>query len=86
MTTTLTRGMTCRIVRAVLDRAGRAPVIAITAISSLFPMPGTVPLEVVAVRDIGVVAAELLVDPTVIQGNAIGIAGDVLTGDQIAYR
>ena len=51
-----------------------------------FPMPGTVPLQMVAVRDIGVVAAELLVDPTVINGNTIEIAGDALTGDEIASR
>ena len=51
-----------------------------------FPMPGTVPLQMVAVRDIGIVAAELLIDPTVIQGNTIEIAGDALTGDEIAAR
>lgn len=50
------------------------------------PMPGTVPVQMVAVRDIGVVAAALLIDPTVIEGDAIEIAGDVLTGDQIADR
>ncbi len=50
------------------------------------PMPGTVPVQMVAVRDIGVVAAALLIDPTVIEGDAIEIAGDVLTGDQIAGR
>ena len=49
-------------------------------------MPGTVPLQMVAVRDIGIVAAELLVDPAVINGNTIEIAGDALTGDEIASR
>jgi len=47
-------------------------------------MPGSVPLQLVAVRDIGVVAAALLVDPSVIDGDAIEIAGAVLTGAEIA--
>lgn len=51
-----------------------------------FPIPGTVPLQLIAIRDIGVVAAALLVDPSVIDGAAIEIAGDVLTGEEIADR
>lgn len=50
------------------------------------PMPGTVPLQLIAVRDIGIVCAALLVEPTAIDGDAIEIAGDVLTGDGIAER
>lgn len=50
------------------------------------PMSGTVPLQLIAVRDIGVVSAAVLVDPTVIDGDAIEIAGDVLTPDAIADR
>jgi uncharacterized protein YbjT (DUF2867 family) len=50
------------------------------------PMSGTVPLQLIAVRDIGVVCAALLVDPTVIDVDAIEIAGDVLTPDAIADR
>lgn len=50
------------------------------------PMSGSVPLQLIAVRDIGVVAAALLVDPSLIEGDAIEIAGEVLTGDQIADR
>jgi len=50
------------------------------------PMAGTMPLQLIAVRDIGVVSAAVLVDPTVIDGDAIEIAGDVLTLDAIADR
>jgi uncharacterized protein YbjT (DUF2867 family) len=50
------------------------------------PMSGTVPLQLIAVRDIGVVSAAVLVDPTAIDGDAIEIAGDVLTPDAIADR
>jgi uncharacterized protein YbjT (DUF2867 family) len=50
------------------------------------PMSRAVPLQLIAVRDIGVVSAALLLDPTVIDGDAIEIAGDVLTPDQIADR
>lgn len=50
------------------------------------PMSGSVPLQLIAVRDIGVVSAALLVDPTVVDVDAIEIVGDVLTPDAIANR
>lgn len=50
------------------------------------PMPGDVPLQVVAVRDIGLVCAAALVDPQVLGGAALEIAGDELTGEQMAAR
>jgi uncharacterized protein YbjT (DUF2867 family) len=50
------------------------------------PMRGNVPLQMVAVRDIGVVSAEVLLDPSVLPGGSIEIAGDELTGDTIADR
>jgi uncharacterized protein YbjT (DUF2867 family) len=50
------------------------------------PMRGDVPLQMVAVRDIGIVSAAVLLDPTVLSGGSIEIAGDELTGDAIADR
>lgn len=51
-----------------------------------FPLPGAVPLQLVAVRDVGVIAAAVLTDASVVEGDAIEIAGDELTGDEIAAR
>jgi uncharacterized protein YbjT (DUF2867 family) len=50
------------------------------------PMRGDVPLQMVAVRDIGIVSAAVLLDPGVLPDRSIEIAGDVLTGDAIADR
>jgi uncharacterized protein YbjT (DUF2867 family) len=48
------------------------------------PMPGNIPLQLVAVDDIGAVSAAALLDPGRVPGGSIEIAGDELTGDQIA--
>lgn len=48
------------------------------------PMPGDSNLQLVAVDDIGVVSAAVLLDPSRVPGGSIEIAGDQLTGDQIA--
>ena len=48
------------------------------------PMPDDVPLQMVAVSDIGAVAAAVLVDPSRVPTGAVEIAGDELTGSQIA--
>ncbi|GAA3563366.1 NmrA family NAD(P)-binding protein [Microlunatus spumicola] len=48
------------------------------------PMPGDVPLQMVAVRDIGAAAARLLLDPDALAGDAVEIAGDELTLDRVA--
>lgn len=48
------------------------------------PLPGDVPLQMVATRDIGQVAAVALLHPERIPGGAVEIAGDELTGEQIA--
>lgn len=48
------------------------------------PLPDGIPLQMVAVRDIGRVAATALVDSGAVQGGAVEIAGDELTGSQIA--
>jgi uncharacterized protein YbjT (DUF2867 family) len=50
------------------------------------PLAADVPLQMVAVRDIGAAAARLLVEPTVIDGDAVEIAGDELTLDEVAER
>ena len=50
------------------------------------PMPGDVPLQMVSVRDIGVMAAAALIDPRALGGDTLEIAGDELTGEQIAER
>lgn len=50
------------------------------------PMPADVALQMVAVKDIGRAAAQLLVDPTSVEGHAIELAGDELTLDQVAAQ
>jgi uncharacterized protein YbjT (DUF2867 family) len=50
------------------------------------PMPGDVPLQMIAVRDIGRAAARLLLEPNAIDGNAIEIAGDELPLDLVAAQ
>jgi uncharacterized protein YbjT (DUF2867 family) len=48
------------------------------------PMPDDVPLQMVAVSDIGAVAAAVLISPSRVPTGAVEIAGDELTGSQIA--
>jgi uncharacterized protein YbjT (DUF2867 family) len=48
------------------------------------PLPDGIPLQMVAVEDIGVVAAAAVIDPGRVPGGAVEIAGDELTGSQIA--
>jgi uncharacterized protein YbjT (DUF2867 family) len=48
------------------------------------PLPAGLPLQMIAARDIGRVAAAALLDPGRIPSRAIEIAGDELTGEQIA--
>ncbi|WP_426626175.1 NmrA/HSCARG family protein [Leifsonia sp. McL0607] len=50
------------------------------------PMPGTVPLQLVAVVDIGRVVAALVTDPEGAAGTAVEIAGDELTFEQIVAQ
>ncbi|MEY9852312.1 uncharacterized protein YbjT (DUF2867 family) [Leifsonia sp. EB41] len=47
-------------------------------------LPADVPLEMVAVRDIGRVAAAILLGGTPVEGSSLEIAGDRLTGEEIA--
>jgi uncharacterized protein YbjT (DUF2867 family) len=48
------------------------------------PLAPGVPLQMVAVEDIGAVAAAVLLDAASVPGGAVEIAGDELTGEQIA--
>jgi uncharacterized protein YbjT (DUF2867 family) len=48
------------------------------------PLPDGIPLQMVAVRDIGRAAATILKGGTAIEGNSIEIGGDALTGTHIA--
>lgn len=48
------------------------------------PMPGDVKLQMVAVADVAAASVAALIDPTRVPDGAIEIAGDELTGKQIA--
>lgn len=50
------------------------------------PMPGDVPLQMIATRDIGRAAARLLLEPRAIQGDAIEVAGDEVALDVVAAQ
>ncbi len=52
------------------------------------PLPSGIALQMIAVEDIGAVAAAAVLDPASVVGGSIEIAGDELTGEQIAeaYR
>ncbi len=48
------------------------------------PLPPGIPLQMITVEDIGAVAAAAALDPDRVPGGSIEIAGDELTGEQIA--
>ena len=48
------------------------------------PLPAGIPLQMIAVADVGAVAAAAALDPGRVAGGSIEIAGDELTGEQIA--
>jgi uncharacterized protein YbjT (DUF2867 family) len=48
------------------------------------PLPAEVPLQMVATRDVGRIAAAALLHPDRIPGGAVEVVGDQLTGEQIA--
>ena len=52
------------------------------------PLPPGIPLQMITAEDIGAVAAAAALDPDRVPGGSIEIAGDELTGEQIAaaYR
>ena len=48
------------------------------------PLPAGIPLQMITAEDIGAVAAAAVLDPDRVAGGSIEIAGDELTGEQIA--
>lgn len=48
------------------------------------PMPGDVPLQMIAVADVAAASVAALLDPSRVPDGAIEIAGDELTGEQVA--
>jgi uncharacterized protein YbjT (DUF2867 family) len=48
------------------------------------PLPSGIPLQMIAVDDVGSVAAAAALDPGRVPGGSLEIAGDELTGEQIA--
>jgi uncharacterized protein YbjT (DUF2867 family) len=48
------------------------------------PLPPRIPLQMIAAQDVGAVAAAATLDPDRVAGGSIEIAGDELTGEQIA--
>jgi uncharacterized protein YbjT (DUF2867 family) len=48
------------------------------------PLPPGIPLQMIAVEDVGAVVAAAALDPDRIAGGSMEIAGDELTGEQVA--
>ena len=48
------------------------------------PLPAGIPLQMITAEDVGAVAAAVALDPDRVAGGSIEIAGDELTGEQIA--
>ena len=48
------------------------------------PMPGDVPLQMIAVTDVGAASVTALIDPSLVPDGAIELAGDELTGEHAA--
>jgi uncharacterized protein YbjT (DUF2867 family) len=82
----LGRGLPVTIVRPVFfmdNFLSMAPTVEGNELVLRLPVPDGIKLQTVAVRDIGVVAAAALLDPAAVPA-AIEIAGDELTGSEIA--
>jgi len=82
----LGRGLRATIIRPVFfmdNFASMAPTVEGNELVLRLPVPDGIKLQTVAVRDIGVVAAAALLDPAAVPA-AIEIAGDELTGSEIA--
>jgi uncharacterized protein YbjT (DUF2867 family) len=80
------RGLRATIVRPVFfmdNSLSMAPTLEGNELVLRLPVPDGVKLQTIAPRDIGVVAAAALVDPAAVPA-AIEIAGDELTGSEIA--
>jgi uncharacterized protein YbjT (DUF2867 family) len=82
----LGRGLSVTIIRPVFfmdNFLSMAPTVEGNELVLRLPVPDGVKLQTIAARDIGVVAAAALLDPAAVP-SAIEIAGDELTGSEIA--
>jgi len=61
-----------------------APTVEGGTLTVRMPLPRGIPLQMIAVEDIGAVAAAAALDPERVAGGSVEIAGDELTGEQIA--
>ncbi|WP_284739952.1 NmrA/HSCARG family protein [Amycolatopsis sp. RTGN1] len=64
--------------------AGMGPSVENGEVVLRWPLPDGVPLQLIAVRDIGQISAAFLLETAKAAGGTIEIAGDELTGSQIA--
>lgn len=79
-------GLNTTIVRPVFFMANftfMAPTVEDGTLVLRLPIPADVPLQMIAVRDVGIIAAQALLDQASLPA-AIEIAGDELTGEEIA--
>lgn len=77
-------GIPATIVRPVFFMENLAPTEEDGTTVLRLPLPAGVPLQMVAVDDIGAVAASALLDPSRVPGGAVEIAGDERTGEEMA--
>ena len=77
-------GLPATFVRPVFFMENLAPTVEDGTSVLRMPMPGDVPVQMVAVDDIGAVAAAVLLDPSRVPGGAVEIAGDEVTGERAA--
>lgn len=77
-------GIPATIVRPVFFMENLAPTQEDGTTVLRLPLPADVPLQMIAVDDIGAVAAAALPDPARVPAGAVEIAGDELTGEQVA--
>lgn len=77
-------GISATIVRPVFFMENLAPTEENGMTVLRLPLPAGLPLQMVAVDDIGAVAASALLDPARVPGGAVEIAGDERTGEQMA--
>jgi uncharacterized protein YbjT (DUF2867 family) len=84
----IARGLSATFVRPVffMDNFAQfaAPTTRDGTLTVRLPLPAGIPLQMIAVEDIGEVAAAAVLDPDRVAGGSIEVAGDQLTGGQIA--
>jgi len=82
------RGLSTTFVRPVffMDNFAQflTPTMADDTLMVRIPLPSGIPLQMIAVEDVGAAATAVALDPGRVAGGSIEIAGDELTGEQIA--